>query len=77
MTDAKGNVYTGKTDKNGLFKAENIACGTFDILFDEGSDEFTPLETVANNPVLQDNPDMPHSPPNISPSTITCTKKAM
>ena len=57
MTDSKGNVYTGKTDKNGLFKAENIACGTFEILFDEGSDEFTPLETVANNPVLQDNPE--------------------
>ena len=57
MTDSKGNVYTGKTDKNGLFKAENIACGTFEILFDEGSDEFTPLETVANNPVLQANPE--------------------
>ena len=57
MTDAKGNVYTGKTDQNGLFKAENIACGPFDILFDEGSDEFTPIETVANNPVLQDNPE--------------------
>ncbi len=57
MTDSKGNVYEGKTDKNGLFKAEDIACGEFDILFDEGSDEFTPIETVANNPVLQANPE--------------------
>jgi hypothetical protein len=57
MTDAKDNVYEGKTDQHGLFKAENIACGSFDILFDEGSDAFTPLETVANNPVLQDNPE--------------------
>lgn len=56
MTDAKQNVYHGTTDENGLFHAKNIACGNFDILFDEGEDEFTTTDTIANNPVLQANP---------------------
>jgi hypothetical protein len=45
------------TDGEGLFKAEDIACGDFTILFGEGSDEFTSLETVPNNPVFQANPE--------------------
>jgi len=57
MTDSNGKVISGKTSKDGVFKATNIGCGTYEVLFDEGEDEFTPQETYANNPTLQANPE--------------------
>ena len=57
LTDSQNHKTEGKTDANGRCFIYNMGCGNYELLIDEGSDEFTPKETVENNPVLQANPD--------------------
>ncbi|AZQ11502.1 RHS repeat-associated core domain-containing protein [Shewanella khirikhana] len=57
LTDSKNAQIEGKTDKKGLCLVEDMPCGPFEILLDEGSDEFKPAETKPNNPSLQVNPE--------------------
>jgi|GEM_PF-1005383 len=56
LTDSNKTVIEGATDKNGLVKITDMGCGTFDMLLEEGSDNFEPKETVANNTTFQQNP---------------------
>ncbi|PWC09288.1 hypothetical protein B4923_20385, partial [Brenneria roseae subsp. americana] len=57
LTDSNEKEIHGKTDANGLCHIFDMGCGNFELLLDEGDDEFQPRETVENNPVLQANPD--------------------
>lgn len=57
LTDSNNTLIQGKTDANGLCLIYNMGCATYELLIEEGSDDFTPKETVANNPVLQANPE--------------------
>ena len=54
-----GKVLMGKTSQEGIFKASNIGCGAYEVLFDEGEDDFEPSSLYAQNPVLQANPNTP------------------
>ncbi|ACT07636.1 YD repeat protein [Dickeya chrysanthemi Ech1591] len=56
LTDSNKTEIHGKTDANGLCQIYDMGCGTFELMLEEGSDDFTPRETVENNPVLQSNP---------------------
>jgi RHS repeat-associated protein len=56
LTDSNKKEISGKTDKNGLCKIKDMGCGPFELLMEEGSDEFKPQETLQNNPVFQSNP---------------------
>ncbi|MDP2571933.1 RHS repeat-associated core domain-containing protein [Vibrio penaeicida] len=56
LKDSNGTEIEGNTDDKGLCKIENMGCGGFELLLDEGSDEFSPEEAIANNPSLQHNP---------------------
>ncbi|MDF2400500.1 hypothetical protein GWQ27_03130 [Aeromonas sp. 5HA1] len=56
LTDSNGTVIKGKTDSKGLCRIYDMGCETFELLLDEGSDDFKPQETVQNNPVFQSNP---------------------
>lgn len=55
LTDSNNTEIEGKTDKKGLCLIKDMGCGGFDLLLDEGSDDFKPAKTVINNPVIQDN----------------------
>lgn len=57
LTDSNEKKIEGRTDANGLCFVHDMGCGLFELLMEEGSDEFTPKQTVANNPVLQSNPE--------------------
>ncbi|WP_298776316.1 RHS repeat-associated core domain-containing protein [uncultured Shewanella sp.] len=57
LTDSNNTKVTGKTDDKGLCLIEDMGCGSFDLLLEEGSDEFKAPETEINNPVLQANPE--------------------
>ncbi len=57
LTDSNNKEIHGKTDANGLCLIYDMGCSNYELLIEEGSDEFSPKETVANNPVLQANPD--------------------
>ncbi|WP_299490925.1 RHS repeat-associated core domain-containing protein [uncultured Shewanella sp.] len=57
LTDSNNTKVTGKTDDKGLCLIEDMGCGSFDLLLEEGSDEFKAPETEINNPVLQSNPE--------------------
>ncbi|GIU51064.1 hypothetical protein TUM4438_39350 [Shewanella sairae] len=57
LTDSNNKEIQGKTDKKGLCLIKDMGCGGFDMLLDEGSDDFEPPKTVINNPVIQDNPE--------------------
>ncbi|NPE67705.1 RHS repeat protein, partial [Dickeya dadantii] len=56
LIDSNKTEIHGKTDAKGLCKIYDMGCGTFELMLDEGSDDFKPRETVENNPVLQANP---------------------
>ncbi|MCS3769585.1 RHS repeat-associated protein [Aeromonas hydrophila] len=56
LTDSNKTVIKGKTDSKGLCRIYDMGCGTFELLLEEGSDEFKPKETLQNNPVFQSNP---------------------
>ncbi|WOY01253.1 RHS repeat-associated core domain-containing protein [Dickeya fangzhongdai] len=56
LVDSNKTEIHGKTDAKGLCKIYDMGCGTFELMLDEGSDDFKPRETVENNPVLQANP---------------------
>ncbi|WP_028301810.1 DUF6531 domain-containing protein, partial [Oceanospirillum beijerinckii] len=56
LEDSNGKLIDGKTDKKGLCKIENMGCGPFEVLLEEGDDDFDPTKTVKNNPVMQSNP---------------------
>lgn len=56
LTDSNKKEISGKTDKNGFCKIKDMGCGPFELLMEEGSDEFKPQETLQNNPVFQSNP---------------------
>ncbi|WP_246743283.1 RHS repeat-associated core domain-containing protein [Dickeya oryzae] len=56
LIDSNKTEIHGKTDANGLCKIYDMGCASFTLMLDEGSDDFTPRETVENNPVLQSNP---------------------
>lgn len=55
LIDSNHQQTSGVTDKNGLCLINSMPSGPYEVLFEEGSDEFTPKETVADNPVLQAN----------------------
>lgn len=55
LTDSNNKALEGKTDSNGLCLIEDMGCGAFNMLLDEGDDEFVVPETQINNPVIQDN----------------------
>ncbi|WP_258228804.1 DUF6531 domain-containing protein, partial [Aeromonas sp. HMWF015] len=57
LTDSNKTVIKGKTDSKGLCRICDMGCGPFELLLEEGSDEFKPQETLQNNPVFQSNPD--------------------
>ncbi|SJN59482.1 Putative deoxyribonuclease RhsC [Vibrio ruber DSM 16370] len=57
LTDSNKTEISGKTDKQGMCKIQNMGCGGFEILLGEGSDEFNPKESAENNPVIQANPE--------------------
>ena len=57
LTDSNKAVIKGKTDVNGLCLIYDMGCYGYELLIEEGSDDFTPRETVENNPTLQANPD--------------------
>ncbi|BCV62866.1 RHS repeat-associated core domain-containing protein [Shewanella algae] len=57
LTDSNNKKLEGKTDRKGLCLIEEMPCGAFELLLDEGSDEFRPKETEENNPVLQVKPE--------------------
>ncbi|OOE77138.1 DUF6531 domain-containing protein [Salinivibrio sp. ML290] len=57
LTDSKKTQIEGKTDDQGLCKIQNMGCGGYEILLQEGDDEFEPKEVLENNPVLQDSPE--------------------
>ena len=57
LTDSNNTLIEGKCDGDGCFKIENMGCGSFELLLDEGSDELTPQEVMTNNPSLQSNPE--------------------
>uniref|UniRef100_UPI000532D7A2 DUF6531 domain-containing protein n=1 Tax=Dickeya undicola TaxID=1577887 RepID=UPI000532D7A2 len=56
LIDSNKTEIHGTTDANGLCRVYDMGCSTFELMLDEGSDDFTPRETVENNPVLQSNP---------------------
>ncbi|WP_221885971.1 DUF6531 domain-containing protein, partial [Pectobacterium polaris] len=56
VKDSKGNIIKGETDDSGLALIQDMGCGGYEIYFDEGSDNFSPPNTVENNPLLQSNP---------------------
>ncbi|WP_088133671.1 RHS repeat-associated core domain-containing protein [Vibrio gazogenes] len=56
LTNIKKEI-SGKTDKQGMCKIENMDCGGFELLLGEGSDEFEPKDVAQNNPVIQANPE--------------------
>ncbi|WP_298771761.1 DUF6531 domain-containing protein [uncultured Shewanella sp.] len=57
LTDSNNTKVAGETDEKGLCLIEDMGCGSFDLLLEEGSDEFKAPETQINNPVLQSNPE--------------------
>jgi YD repeat-containing protein len=57
LIDSNHKEIMGKTDKNGLCKVEDMGCGSMELLLGEGSENFEPTYVLANNPVLQANPE--------------------
>ncbi|NRD72171.1 RHS repeat protein [Shewanella sp. VB17] len=57
LTDSNSAKIEGKTDDKGLCLIQDMGCGSFELLLEEGSDEFSAPETKINNPVLQANPE--------------------
>ena len=55
LIDSNGTEIEGKTDSKGFCKVKDMGCGAFELLLQEGSDEFSPQETIENNPSLQGN----------------------
>ncbi|MCV9878103.1 RHS repeat-associated core domain-containing protein [Brenneria izbisi] len=56
LIDSNKTEIRGQTDANGLCFIYDMGCSTYELMLDEGSDEFKPEQTVQNNPVLQSNP---------------------
>ncbi|WP_332420201.1 DUF6531 domain-containing protein, partial [Vibrio metschnikovii] len=56
LIDSNKKELTGQTDDQGLTQIKNVGCGSFEVLLDEGSDDFKPKDKLTNNPALQDNP---------------------
>ncbi|MEE3645283.1 MULTISPECIES: RHS repeat-associated core domain-containing protein [unclassified Brenneria] len=56
LIDSNKTEIHGQTDANGLCFIYDMGCGTYELMLDEGTDEFEPEPTVENNPVLQSSP---------------------
>ncbi|MEQ9880353.1 RHS repeat-associated core domain-containing protein [Pectobacterium aroidearum] len=56
LIDSNKTEIHGQTDANGLCFIYDMGCSTFELMLEEGEDEFTPQETIQNNPVLQSTP---------------------
>ncbi|MCL2891252.1 RHS repeat-associated core domain-containing protein [Brenneria tiliae] len=56
LIDSNKTEIHGQTDANGLCFIYDMGCYAFELMLEEGTDEFKPQETIQNNPVLQSNP---------------------